>query len=245
MPRKSTKDNTMTVNDAINTPLNFQFDETAEKLGIGEPQLRERLETKLDNADVHTWNTIPHEYQPVIDAIARDLESEASVRRLTPPQEETPQLPPQPPILQEELEQSGAITEAPPSNKLADGVAQDLEDTQRIDQETLELQDLLFAAEADSKAQLVAAVKQHGWQVYSRLGSEIDAQTILQMAQEKLNNADAATNSRLGDLTQRLGMKSPEEIRQEIEKRKQDFFAQQQTRQQTWKTATSSQTSKA
>ena len=102
MPRKSTKDNTMTVNDAINTPLNFQFDETAEKLGIGEPQLRERLEAKLDNADVHTWDTIPHEHQPLVEVIARDLESEASVRRLTPEQE-TPQLPaqPEPPLLED------------------------------------------------------------------------------------------------------------------------------------------------
>ncbi len=106
MPRKSTKttENTMTVNDAINTPLNFQFDETAEKLGIGEPALRERLEAKLDNPDVHLWDNIPVEHQVVIDAIARDLESESSVRRLTSEQE-TPQLPPQPEplVLEEEV----------------------------------------------------------------------------------------------------------------------------------------------
>lgn len=139
MPRKSTKttENTMTVNDAINTPLNFQFNEAAEKLGIGEPALRERLEAKLDNPDVHLWDNIPVEHQPLVEAIARDLESEASVRRLTPPQEEKPQLPSQlePPLLEEEP--VGKITSKRKTsgitNKRKKSIGKQLENIETID----------------------------------------------------------------------------------------------------------------
>jgi hypothetical protein len=95
MSRKSTQTTEVTMNaldEVINTPVNFQFDETAEKLGIGEPELRERLESKLNSADVHTWDTIPVEHQAVIDAIVRDLDAERSTRKLEP-ETETPQLP--------------------------------------------------------------------------------------------------------------------------------------------------------
>jgi Zn-dependent metalloprotease len=106
MPRKSTKTSEVTMNaldEVINTPINFQFDETAQKLAIGEAELRERLESKLNSADVHTWDTIPVEHQPVIDAIARDLDAERSTRKLEP-QAEIPQLPEatEPPIIQDE-----------------------------------------------------------------------------------------------------------------------------------------------
>jgi hypothetical protein len=95
MSRKPAKTTELTMNaidEMINTPVNFQFDETAEKLGIGEPELRERLESKLNSADVHTWDTIPVEHESVIDAIARDLDAERSTRKLNP-ETETPQLP--------------------------------------------------------------------------------------------------------------------------------------------------------
>jgi hypothetical protein len=107
MPRKSTnKTSEVTMNaldEVINTPVNFQFDETAQKLGIGEVELRERLESKLNSADVHTWDTIPYEHQPVIDAIARDLDAERSTRKLES-QAEIPQLPEatESPIIQDE-----------------------------------------------------------------------------------------------------------------------------------------------
>ncbi len=110
MPRKSTKTTEVTMNaldEVINTPVNFQFDETAQKLGIGEAELRERLESKLNSADVHTWDTIPVEHQAVIDQIARDLDAERSTRKLEP-QAEIPQLPEatekpiEPPLVEDE-----------------------------------------------------------------------------------------------------------------------------------------------
>jgi hypothetical protein len=99
MSRKSTKSTEMTmsaVDQAINTPVNFQFDETAEKLGIGEAELRERLESKLNSTDVHMWDTIPVEHQAIIEAISRDLEAESSVRRLTA--SASSEMPVEPPI---------------------------------------------------------------------------------------------------------------------------------------------------
>ena len=237
MPRKSTK-NTMSINDAINTPLNFQFDETAEKLGIGEPALRERLEAKLDNADVHTWGTIPYEYQPLIDAIARDLESEASVRRITP-QEETPQLPVQPEIPEVPDEPKDSIVPHNSTNQLAANINQETIETHELKQEALQAIDLLFSAEEDEKAQIAAAVKQHGWNVYERLGADLDTAKILEIAQEKLANADSITNSRLASAKERLGLKTIAQRKAELEAMKNSFLQQSQRRTKAWGEATS------
>jgi hypothetical protein len=108
MPRKSTKGTEVTmtaIDEAINTPVNFQFGEVAEALGIGEVELRERLEDKMGNSEVHQLDTIPVEWEPAIKAIKIDLETEASVRRLnavTEPPIPQPQVQEEPPILQEE-----------------------------------------------------------------------------------------------------------------------------------------------
>jgi len=106
-PAKNTEVTMSVIDEMINTPVNFQFDETAEKLGIGEPELRERLESKLNSADVHLWDTIPVEYQPAVDAIARDLEAERSTRKLEQKTEiaqlpEATETPEKPPILEDE-----------------------------------------------------------------------------------------------------------------------------------------------
>lgn len=123
MPRKSTKatENTASaINEAINTPVNFEFCEVAEELGIGEAQLRERLEDKMGNAEVHQMDTIPCEWEFAIKAIKTDLEAENSVRRLESATE--PPIPtPEPPIIEESTDapkatskrskaKSGAIT---------------------------------------------------------------------------------------------------------------------------------------
>ncbi len=227
----------------MDTPLEKTIDEAAEALGIDPFRLQELFVERLGFEEPMTWLTVPTEHEPLLADIKRGLESEASVRRLTPQSEEAPQLPPQPPILEDDFQQS-AITEAsaPLPNDLTNGIAQDLQDTQQAVDETLELQDLLFAAEADDIAQLAAAVKKHGWQIYQRVGAEIDVATILEIAQSKLNAADGVTNSRLANLAERLGVKTPEQIRKEVAQRKEAFFAQQQQRQTAWKSVTSSQT---
>jgi hypothetical protein len=96
MPRKSTKtaeNTTQAIADALDTPLNLEWDATAELLGLTIPELQERMAAKLD-ATVFAWANIPVEHQGIVDAIARDLESEASVRRFNAPTEPAAQLPP-------------------------------------------------------------------------------------------------------------------------------------------------------
>jgi hypothetical protein len=89
------------IDEAINTLVNFQFCEVAEELGIGEAQLRERLEDKTGNTEVHQMDTIPCDWEPAIKAIRIDLEAESSVRRLNEATE--PAIPtPEPPILEDE-----------------------------------------------------------------------------------------------------------------------------------------------
>jgi hypothetical protein len=97
MPRKSStktaENTTQAIADALDTPLNLEWDATAELLGLTIPELQERMAAKLD-ATVFAWANIPAEHQGIVDAIARDLESEASVRRLDAPTEPTAQLSP-------------------------------------------------------------------------------------------------------------------------------------------------------
>ena len=97
MPRKAAtktaENTTQAIADALDTPLNLEWDVTAEKLMVSVPELQERMAAKLD-ATVFAWANIPTEHQGIVDAIARDLESEASVRRLDAPTEPAAQLPP-------------------------------------------------------------------------------------------------------------------------------------------------------
>jgi len=97
MPRKAAtktaENTTQAIADALDTPLNLEWDATAEKLMVSVPELQERMAAKLD-ATVFAWANIPTEHQGIVDAIARDLESEASVRRFDSPTEPTAQLPP-------------------------------------------------------------------------------------------------------------------------------------------------------
>jgi hypothetical protein len=118
MARKSTKSNETNTMDAIeqaiNTPVNLQFCEVCEELGISDPQLRERLEGKTGDANVHLMDSIPCEWEPHIKSIRIALEAERSTRKLES-QTQTPQLPEasEPPIEQKPKRQhrSSALTE--------------------------------------------------------------------------------------------------------------------------------------
>jgi hypothetical protein len=103
MPRSTKKSTTQEIAEALNTPVNLNWCDVAEELGVTIPDLQERFSTKLSDATVFSWDTIPVEHQAVIDAIARDLDAERSTRKLEP-EAEIPQLPEatKPPILQDE-----------------------------------------------------------------------------------------------------------------------------------------------
>jgi hypothetical protein len=89
---KTVENTTQAIADALDTPLNLEWDATAELLGLTIPELQERMAAKLDET-VFTWANIPAEHQPVVDAVARDIEAENSVRRFDIPNEPQ-QLPP-------------------------------------------------------------------------------------------------------------------------------------------------------
>jgi hypothetical protein len=83
MPRKpatkTAETTTQAIADALDTPLNLEWDTTAEKLMVTIPELQERMACKLDDT-VFTWANIPAEHQPVVDAVTRDLDAERSIR---------------------------------------------------------------------------------------------------------------------------------------------------------------------
>ncbi len=109
MPRKAatktTENTTQAIADALDTPLNLEWDATAEKLMVSVPELQERMACKLDDT-VFTWGTIPAEHQPVVDAVSRDLDAERSVRSFGEERDPAAQLPPVAdiPELQEEMQ---------------------------------------------------------------------------------------------------------------------------------------------
>jgi hypothetical protein len=100
---KTAENTTQAIADALDTPLNLEWDETAEPLGLTIPELQERMAAKLD-ATVFAWVNIPAEHQSVVDAVVRDIEAENSVRRFDipnepqqhPPVAEIPELPEEP-----------------------------------------------------------------------------------------------------------------------------------------------------
>ncbi len=90
---KTAENTTQAIADALDTPLNLEWDATAESLNITIPELQERMAAKLDET-VFTWANIPAEHQLVVDAVARDIEAENSVRRFDVPSEPAAPLPP-------------------------------------------------------------------------------------------------------------------------------------------------------
>lgn len=94
MARKSTKTTENLrepIMNAIDTPVNLEWGATAQKLNTSIPDLQERVSAKLNDSTVFAWDNLPVEHEPVVEAIARDLQSEASVRPLNAQQ--TPQVP--------------------------------------------------------------------------------------------------------------------------------------------------------
>jgi hypothetical protein len=108
MTRGKKSNSTQEIADALNTPVNLNWCDVAEELSLTIPDLQERFSAKLNDSTVFAWDTIPVEHQSVVDAIARDIESEASVRRLeavASPLPEAIEKPVEPPILEEPQEQ--------------------------------------------------------------------------------------------------------------------------------------------
>ena len=96
MPRKAAtktaESTTQAIADALDVRLNLEWDTTAEKLMVTIPELQERMACKLDDT-VFTWGTIPTEHESVVDAVARDLDAERSIRSFGEEREPIAELP--------------------------------------------------------------------------------------------------------------------------------------------------------
>ncbi len=139
---------------ALDTPIDLDWEVEAEKLDIPVPQLQERMASKLGDI-VFSWELIPHEHQPALEALKRDLEAELSVRRLTAsePVSEVPEAPVEPPIIDEPIDtskttnkrskaKSGAITKTRKSS---------LEKGAKSSQKTTDLEQMATATLAAQK----------------------------------------------------------------------------------------------
>lgn len=104
MVRSKKLNPTQEIAEALDTPIDFDWQETADSLGLSVPQLQERMASRLGDV-VFAWELIPHEHQPVVEALKRDLEAESSVRRLTAPEpvSKAPEAPVEPPIIDEPI----------------------------------------------------------------------------------------------------------------------------------------------
>jgi hypothetical protein len=220
MPRKPAKttENTMNaIDEAINTPVNLQFCEVAEELRIGEAELRERLESKLDSSDVHLWDTIPVEHQPVIDAIARDIESEASVRRL---EAVAPNLPeateePTPPILEEPQEepkkrkkQSTALTK-----KKSESLKKSDKDSQKLAATDIQIKQALHVKKGQkSGAQLATLELVAEDSTYRKIKGEALVRKVAQLSAEIAAEEDFDVI----EVLEEMGLDPNSEIYQEL-----------------------------
>jgi hypothetical protein len=109
---KTTENPTEQIMNAIDTPVNLEWSDTAEKLNISIPDLQERVAAKLSDSTVFAWDNLPVEHESVVEQIARDLEAEASVRRLNAATE--------PPIPQPQAQEPPLVEDEPePQSKLA------------------------------------------------------------------------------------------------------------------------------
>ena len=101
MARSTKKSPTQEIAEALDTPIDLDWQETADTLGLSIPQLQERMASRLGDV-VFAWELIPTEHGPMIDAIARDLEAESSVRRLNEATEPPIEQAQEPPLVEEE-----------------------------------------------------------------------------------------------------------------------------------------------
>jgi hypothetical protein len=162
MARSTRKSATQEIAEALNTPVNLNWCDVAEELGVTIPDLQERFATKLNDATVFTWDTIPVEHQSVIDAIARDLESEASVRRLesAKPLPEATEQPLEPPILEEKPQskrkgkKSSALTQ-----RKSSGLKNSDENSQRLASTDLQVKEVLHARKGQKSGARLATIE--------------------------------------------------------------------------------------
>jgi hypothetical protein len=107
-----------TIEQALDTPVQRTLEDAADYLGVAPIRLQEMFCEKLNSNDPMAWLTIPLEWEPLLEALKRDLDAENSVRRFDAPTEPA-ELPPiaketELPVVQEQGKhdsQGSALTE--------------------------------------------------------------------------------------------------------------------------------------
>ena len=74
-----------TIEQALDTPIERTLEDAADYLGVAPIRLQEMFCDRLSSNDPMAWLTIPLEYEPLLEALKRDLDAENSVRRLDAP----------------------------------------------------------------------------------------------------------------------------------------------------------------
>jgi hypothetical protein len=195
MTRNKRSNSTQEIADALDTPVNLNWCDVAEDLNLSIPDLQERFSAKLNDSTVFAWDTIPVEHQPVVDALARDLDAERSTRKLEPHTEiaQLPEAAPQllePPIREDKPQQkkrSGSSKKD--STALTQGKSQKLK-------------------ESDQKAQQLAVSDQ---QVKVALHARKGQKSGAQLATIELAAEDATYRQIKGEaLTRKVGQLTSE-----------------------------------
>jgi len=98
MPRskkaQAVQEEATTIEQALDTPVERTLEDAADYLGVAPIRLQEMFCEKLSSNDPMAWLTIPLEYEPLLEALKRDLDAENSVRRFDAPTEPAAQLSP-------------------------------------------------------------------------------------------------------------------------------------------------------
>jgi len=97
-----------TIEQALDTPIEQTIEDAANSLGVDPFRLQEMFVERLGIEEPMTWLTLPLEHESTLEAIKRDMDASASVRRLDPePEPEAMAMPaegiaPEVPIIEEE-----------------------------------------------------------------------------------------------------------------------------------------------
>ncbi|HEY9609319.1 hypothetical protein [Allocoleopsis sp.] len=224
MARSTKKSATQEIAEAFNTPVNLNWCDVAEELGVTIPDLQERFATLLNDATVFSWDTIPVEHQPVVDAIARDLDASRSTRKLEP-QAESPQLPEaseqplEPPLLEDKPQskrkgkKSTALTQRKSSSlKNSD------ENSQQLASTDLQVKEVLHARKGQKSGARLATIELLAEDsTYRKIKGEGLVRKVAQLTSELSAEADFDPIAILLELGIDANSDLYEDLRQQIE----------------------------
>lgn len=209
-PKKSNP--TQEIAEALDTPIDLDWQETADTLGLSVPQLQERMSSRLGDI-VFAWELIPNEHQPVIEAVKRDLETENSVRRLEVASEPAIASP-EPPVIEEEPQpkkskrQSSALTK-----KKKDAIEKGREATQKTQQGVKQTLARLQAQEGIKDAANAGTTY---LQAFQATLNQVKGQGLTVLAAEMIHNLAADSDFNPDDILQDLGIEISADTQQAL-----------------------------